>query len=123
MFRTVTVAGVSLRVLPGNPVTTIEAVDPIDDRFTLAIVPRARTGSFDERFALHATPLDLPRVVLAPALREQLCALRHAPTIHVVDGALTAEVAQLEPAVLDVIAALVHGLAERSAICRGSGYT
>ncbi len=115
------VDGIRLRLRFDATITTIVAPAP-DDRFALRIVPSGSGEAFETRFAVHATPLDLPRFILDATVRTTLLAIRPRPTIELVPPTLTLEVdgfLDAEPlvAAIEVTARLARLLAERAAMC------
>ncbi|MBS1118354.1 MAG: hypothetical protein H6Q90_582 [Deltaproteobacteria bacterium] len=115
--------------------TTIATALP-DDRFSLRITPRPEATprattkaiteptahTFDTRFTVHATPLDLPRFVLDADVCAKLVAIEPPPTILLEPPLLTFEVegfldAPSLLAALELIAKLARSLADRAAMC------
>lgn len=113
---------VYLRFDPTDGTTLVEATRALDDRFSLRITPRAQVGDFDAAFVVHATPLDLPRVVLDDDLRARLLAIEPRPTVQLERSRLTLEVttmldAESAIAALEVVARLVRSLDDRATMC------
>jgi hypothetical protein len=115
-----------LRFDEATQLTTIDTPLP-DDRFALRITPRpiprpTPEDTFDGSFAVHATPLDLPRFVLDADVRARLLAIEPRPTVLLEPPLLALEVngfldAPSMLAALEVTAKLARALAERAAMC------
>jgi len=119
-----TLHGVAMRLRydRASRTTSIEATRPIDDRFSLRIVPMDGSREFASAFAVRASPLDLPRIVLDDEVRTRLLVIEPRPTVHLEAGQLRLEVGELVDASsaiagLEVVARLARALEERGAMC------